>query len=75
MHEHIVTPNYPNVLWAFTYRGMKIEITTTLDQEERVYSAWVTHATGSAVAVPRASTRETAIASAKRWVQTHFTWQ
>lgn len=74
MHEHIARPNYPNILWAFTYRGMKVEITTTRHQEETIYSAWVTHTTGSAVAVPRANTREAAIALAKDWIQTHFTW-
>lgn len=75
MHEHIATPDYPNVIWAFTYRDMKIEITTSLYHEQMVYSAWVTYATGSAVAVPKAPTRGIAIAQAKKWIQTHFTWQ
>ena len=74
MHEHIATPDYLDVIWAFPYRGVKIEITTTLHHEQPVYSAWVTHATGSAVAVPSAATREIAIAQAKKWVHTHFQW-
>ncbi|MEL6261026.1 MAG: hypothetical protein AAFR12_08150 [Cyanobacteria bacterium J06626_6] len=74
MHEHIATPHYPAVIWAFTYRSMKIEITTSHYQEQQVYSAWVTYATGSAVAVPKASTRESAIAQAKRWIHKHFSW-
>ncbi len=74
MHEHIATPDYLDVIWAFSYRGIKIEITTTLHHEQMVYSAWVTHATGSAVAVPKATTREMAIAQAKQWIHTHFQW-
>jgi len=72
MHEHIATPSYPNVIWAFTYRGVRIEITTDIHQNQQIYSAWVTYATGSAVAVPAANTREAAIARAKKWIQTHF---
>lgn len=75
MHEHIATPHYPNTVLAFTYRGMKIEITTELHQEQTIYSAWVTHTTGSAVAVPKAYSREAAIARAKQWIKTHFDWQ
>ncbi|MEL6938433.1 MAG: hypothetical protein AAFO84_04500 [Cyanobacteria bacterium J06598_1] len=74
MHEHIATPHYPAVVWAFSYRGMQIEVTTTHHQERQIYSAWVTYATGSAVAVPRAETRERAIALAKQWIHTHFSW-
>ena len=74
MHEHIATPDYLDVVWAFTYRGMKIEVTTCLHHDQQVYSAWVNYATGSAVAVPRADTRERAIAQAKKWIQTQFDW-
>ncbi|MEL7224954.1 MAG: hypothetical protein AAF810_16635 [Cyanobacteria bacterium P01_D01_bin.36] len=75
MHEHIATPHYPAVIWAFSYRNMQIEITTTWHHDQQIYSAWVTYATGSAVAVPRAQSREVAIAQAKKWIQTHFDWQ
>ncbi len=75
MHEHIAIPDYPAVVWAFTYRGMKIEVTTSMDYEQQIYSAWVTYDTGSAVAVPRAESREQAIARAKRWIHTHFDWE
>ncbi len=74
MHEHIATPHYPTVVWAFTYREMRIEITTGRHHDRQIYSAWVTYATGSAVAVPRADSREIAIAQAKRWIHTHFSW-
>lgn len=75
MHEHIATPHFPAVVWAFSYRNMQIEITTTWHHEQQVYSAWVTYDTGSAVAVPRANSREAAIAQAKKWIHTHFDWQ
>lgn len=74
MHEHIATPHYPAVVWAFTYRGMQIEITATQHHDQQIYSAWVSYDTGSAVAVPRAENREQAIAQAKKWIQTHFDW-
>ncbi|MEO1620330.1 MAG: hypothetical protein AAFU53_04760, partial [Cyanobacteria bacterium J06632_3] len=74
MHEHIATPHFPAVVLAFIYRGMQIEITTSQHHNRQIYSAWVTYATGSAVAVPRADSRERAIALAKRWVNTHFDW-
>lgn len=75
MHEHIATPDYPDVVLAFTYRDMKIEITACVYQEQVAYSAWVTYTTGSAVAVPKARTREEAIARAKKWINTQFAWQ
>ncbi|MEM6451355.1 MAG: hypothetical protein AAF703_13680 [Cyanobacteria bacterium P01_D01_bin.105] len=72
MHEHVAIPDYPNVVWAFDYRGLNIEITTGTHHGQTIYSAWVTHANGSAVAVPFAQTREAAITLAKRWVRSHF---
>ncbi len=66
MHEHIATPDYPDVVLVFTYRGLKIEVTTCWHQGQTVYSAWVTYTTGSAVAVPMARTKEIAIAQAKK---------
>jgi len=75
MHEHIATPHYPAVAIAFTYRGMKVEITTSSHDNRQIYSAWVSYATGSAVAVPRADSRERAIARAKQWINTHFDWK
>ena len=72
MHEHIATPHYPQAIWAFTYRGLKVEITVASFHGERVYSAWVDYAEGSAVAVPKARTQSVAIAQAKRWICQHF---
>ncbi|MBE9061545.1 hypothetical protein [cf. Phormidesmis sp. LEGE 11477] len=75
MHEHIAIPDYPAVTWAFVYRGMKVEVTTSTHYEQQIYSAWVTYDTGSAVAVPRADSPERAIAQAKKWIHTHFDWE
>lgn len=72
MHEHLAIPNYSRVIWAFTYHDVKVEITTDIYDGQQVYSAWITHEQGSAVAVPVAYTREIAIARAKKWIQTHF---
>ena len=72
MHEHIAIPHYSKAIWTFTYRGLKIEITTDIHHEEKIYSAWVIHATGSAVAVPRAQTKKIAIIRAKQWIEAHF---
>lgn len=74
MHEHIATPHYPDVVLAFDYRGMTIEVTTAIHQDRQIYSAWVSYETGSAVAVPKADSRERAIARAKQWINTHFNW-
>lgn len=74
MHEHIATPNYPQVVLAFTHRGIKVEITATSYQNKQVYSAWATYATGSAVAVPVAYSTAEAIVRAKQWIQNHFNW-
>ena len=73
MYEHIATPHYPQVVLAFTYHGVKVEITTDLYHDKQIYSAWVIYTTGSAVAVPMAPTREIAINRTKKWIHTHFT--
>ena len=74
MQEHIATPHFPTIVWAFTYRDMQIEVTTTYHHGQQIYSAWVTYTTGSAVAVPRADSPDKAIAGAKQWIRTHFDW-
>lgn len=74
MREHLANPHYPQVVWAFPYQGVHIEITISTLHHETVYSAWVNHAQGSAVAVPKAYSCEQAIARAKTWVDQHFSW-
>ena len=68
----IIEPDYPNVVWAFPYRGLTIEIEQSTLDNQRIYAAWVEYASGSAVAVPKAWTREDAIQRAKRWVDRRF---
>ncbi|MEM9006603.1 MAG: hypothetical protein AAGE59_24135 [Cyanobacteria bacterium P01_F01_bin.86] len=68
----IIEPDYPNVVWAFPYRGLTIEIEQSTLDNHRIYAAWVEYASGSAVAVPKAWTREDAIQRAKRWVDRRF---
>jgi hypothetical protein len=68
----ILDPDYPHIVLSSTYRGLTIE----LDQGDLdgypVYSAWVNYATGSALAVPKAWTREDALRRAKRWIDRRF---
>jgi hypothetical protein len=69
---HIADPDYINPVLAFPYRGVRIEITTTQHQGRTAYTAWVDYATGSAVAVPKAESRNQAIWRAKAWVRRKF---
>ena len=68
----IIDPHYPDIVLAFPYRGLTIEIEQGMQDDYRIYAAWVNYATGSAVAVPKAWTREDAIQRAKRWVDRKF---
>ena len=70
----IIEPNYPNVVFAFPYRGLTIEIEQGTLDGHLIYAAWVDYASGSAVAVPKAWTREDAIRRAKRWVDRKFNY-
>ena len=69
---YIAEPDFINTVFAFPYRGLRIEITTTQHQGQTVYTAWVDYATGSAVAVPKAYSRKEAIWRAKSWVRRRF---
>lgn len=69
----IIEPDYPNVVFAFPYRGLTIAIEQSTLDNYLIYAAWVDYASGSAVAVPKAWTREDAIRRAKRWVDRRFT--
>lgn len=68
----ILEPDYPNVVFAFPYRGVRIEITQSEDEGISLYSAWVEYAQGSAVAVPKAYSRNDAIRRARHWVDQSF---
>ncbi|MEL6246686.1 MAG: hypothetical protein AAFR15_01600 [Cyanobacteria bacterium J06627_15] len=69
---HIADPDAINVAMSFPYHGLRVQITTSQDNGLTVYSAWVDHATGSAVAVPMAYSRNEAITRAKTWVRRNF---
>ncbi|MEO1093462.1 MAG: hypothetical protein AAFX01_01010 [Cyanobacteria bacterium J06638_28] len=68
----IIEPHYPHIVFAFPYRGLSIEVERGAHDGRPIYAAWVNYATGSAVAVPSAATREDAIRRAKRWVDRKF---
>ncbi|MEO0758877.1 MAG: hypothetical protein AAFY78_18625 [Cyanobacteria bacterium J06648_16] len=69
---HIADPDAINVAMSFLYHGLHVQITTSHEDGLTVYSAWVDHATGSAVAVPMAYSRNEAITRAKTWVRQNF---
>ena len=71
---HIADPDYINTVFAFPYRGVTIQITSDTHLGTRIYTAWVDYPTGSAVAVPRASSRRDAIKQAQTWVSEKFRW-
>lgn len=68
----IIDPHYPHIVLAFSYKGLNIEVEQEFLDGQPVYAAWVNYAAGSAVAVPKAWTREDAIRRAKRWVDRKF---
>jgi len=68
----IIDPHYPQIVFAFPYRDLTIEIEQTDFEDMTVYAAWVNYDSGSAVAVPKAWTRAEAIQRAKRWVDRQF---
>ncbi len=71
---YIADPDYIQPVMRFPYRGVSIQITTGTHLGTPIYTAWVDHATGSAVAVPKAYTKREALSRAKQWVGRHFTF-
>lgn len=69
---HISDPDYINSIFAFSYRGFRIQISASNHQTQIIYTAWVDYATGSAVAVPKAYSRSEAIRRAKAWIHQKF---
>lgn len=70
--NHVADPDGIHAVMSFAYQGLRIQITTGQDNGLTVYSAWVDYATGSAVAVPMAYSRNEAITRAKTWVRQNF---
>lgn len=64
----MIEPHYPQIILSFTYRDCKIEIDRDELDGHGIYSAWVNHKQGCAVAVPRATTSMDAIKRAKQWI-------
>ena len=61
-------PDFPHIIWSFTYRGSRLDVDQSEDEGQILYAVWANHSKGCAVAVPRALTREDAIRRAKRYV-------
>lgn len=63
----IESPDYPDIVMVFTYRGFRVEIDQSEEQGQTVYAAWAWLAQGCAIAVPCAYSRTEAVYKAKRW--------
>ena len=61
-------PDFPHIIWSFTYRGWRLEVDQTEDDGQILYSVWANYDQGCAVAVPCALTREDAIKRGKNYV-------
>jgi len=64
----ILDPDFPNVVWSFSYRGWQLEIDQSVEDGVTCYAVWANYADGSAVAVPCASSRRSAIQQGKAYV-------
>ena len=64
----MIEPDYPRIMLSFTYHGCKIEIDRTELNGHFIYTAWVNHDRGYAVAVPSAMSKIAAIHQAKQWI-------
>jgi hypothetical protein len=64
----IINPHYPDIVLSFVYHGCKVEIERDQLDGYYIYSAWVNHDQGCAVAVPGAMTTKDAIHQAKQWI-------
>ncbi|NEP15805.1 MAG: hypothetical protein F6J97_02755 [Leptolyngbya sp. SIO4C1] len=72
--DHLANPDHIHTVFAFPYHGLEIQITSTQHDGQTLYTAWVNYDTGSAVAVPKARSREEAIQRAKAWARQKFEW-
>ena len=61
-------PDFPHKVLSFPYRTWTLEVTESRVDGEVVYSVWGNYEMGSAIAVPRASSRGQAIRRGKRYV-------
>ncbi|MEM9244640.1 MAG: hypothetical protein AAGA67_02695 [Cyanobacteria bacterium P01_F01_bin.153] len=61
-------PDFPHKVLSFPYRSWTLEITQGQVDDQTVFSVWASHDLVSAIAVPRATSREQAIRWGKRYV-------
>ena len=64
----ILNPDFPHIVWSFTYRGWQLEVDQSEEDDQVLYAVWANHKAGCAVAVPCAFTQAEAIKRAKRYV-------
>ena len=64
----ILNPDYPHIVWSFTYRGWRLEVDQSEADGQVLYAVWAHHEAGCAIAVPCAFTQAAAIKQAKRYV-------
>ena len=69
---HIADPDSIRPILSFPHQGVRIQVTETWLHGQKVYTAWVDYAQGSAVAVPKACSRSEAMRRAKAWVKRKF---
>jgi hypothetical protein len=68
----ILNPDYPHIVWSFTYRGWRLEVDQSAEDGQAMYAVWASHNGGCAVAVPCALTREDAVKRAKKYVDSRI---
>ena len=64
----ILNPDYPHIVWSFTYRGWRLEVDQSEADGQVLYTVWANHEAGCEIAVPYAVTQAAAIKQAKRYV-------
>lgn len=64
----ILNPDFPHIIWSFTYRDWRLEIDQSEDNGQIFYSVWANYKMGCAIAVPCALSRTEAIKRAKKYV-------
>ena len=64
----MLNPDFPHIIWSFTYRGWRLDVDQSEENGQIFYSVWANYKMGCAVAVPCALTRTDAIKRAKKYV-------
>jgi hypothetical protein len=69
----ILNPDFPHIIWSFTYRGWRLEVDQSATDGQVLYAVWANHEAGCAIAVPCAVTQAEAIKRAKKYVDARIT--